>query len=93
MSLVQCPYEEEEEDGYIYIADEYTNNILKLSGYSDINIHDYHYLCGCNILADFLYEYALKSAEYTYIYHLFSYYYPRIIPLFAGCRGDLLLLL
>ena len=68
MSLVQCPYEEEEEDGYIYIADEYTNNILKLSGYSDINIHDYHYLCGCNILADFLYEYALKSAEYAYIY-------------------------
>ena len=34
MSLVQCPYEEEK--GYIYIADDYTNNILKLSGYDEI---------------------------------------------------------
>ena len=51
ISLVQCPHEEEH--GFIYISDEYTNNILKLSDYSDINVKDYHYLCRRNILADF----------------------------------------
>ena len=39
---VQCPYEEEK--GYIYIADDYTNNILKLSGYSDIDQGDFNVL-------------------------------------------------
>ena len=66
ISLVQCPHEEEH--GFIYISDEYTNNILKLSDYSDINVKDYHYLCRRNILADFLYEYALKSAKNAFFY-------------------------
>ena len=43
MSLVQCPYEEEK--GYIYIADDYTNNILKLSGYDEISDDDFKFMC------------------------------------------------
>ena len=76
MSLVQCPYEEER--GYIYIADDYTNNILKLSGYSDIDDDDYQYLCKCDILADFLYEYTLKSASnaYNYAHHILGSVFP-----------------
>lgn len=66
MSLVECPYEEE--DGYIYITDDYTNNILKLSDYSGINDEDYAYLCRCNILVGFLYEYALHTAGNAYVY-------------------------
>ena len=43
MSLVQCQYKEEL--GYIYISDEYTNNILKLSGHDEISEDDFKTLC------------------------------------------------
>ena len=66
MSLVQCPYEEER--GYICIEDEYTNNILKLSGYSDIGEHDFYVLCNGRIFEKATYEYALKSASNAYNY-------------------------
>lgn len=66
MSLVSCSYVEEHE--YVYISDEYTNSVLKLSGHNDINDADYHHLCCCDILSDFLYEYALRSPKYAYIY-------------------------
>lgn len=66
MSLVQCPYEEE--DKYIYIEDEYTNNILKLSGYNDIDEDDFYVLCNGRIFEKATYEYALKSARNAYNY-------------------------
>lgn len=66
MSLVSCSYEEEHE--YVYISDEYTNNILKLAGHNDINDADYHHLCCCDIFSNYLYEYALRSPKYAYIY-------------------------
>ena len=71
MSLVQCPYEEEQ--GYIHISDEYTNNLLKLSGYNDIDSEDeYFYLCHVEILKTHLHEYALKGAEnaFNYAWHV-----------------------
>ena len=66
MSLVQCPYEGVH--GYIYIADDYTNNILKLAGYSDINEYDFYVLCNGRIFETATYEYALKSAINAYNY-------------------------
>ena len=66
MSLVQCPYEEEK--GYIYISDEYTNNILKLSGYSDISEDDYISLCYYKKLVKYLPEYTIKSPSNAYHY-------------------------
>ena len=66
MSLVQCQYEEEQ--GYICIVDEYTNNILKLSGYNDIDDYDFQTMCLSNLLELHLYEYALKSAPNAYFY-------------------------
>ena len=66
MSLVQCPYEEEK--GYIYIADDYTNNILKLSGYDEISDDDFKFMCFYKALVEYLSEYALKSASNAYNY-------------------------
>lgn len=66
MSLVSCSYVEEHE--YVYISDEYTNSVLKLSGHNDINDADYHHLCCCDILSNYLYEYAHRSPKYAYIY-------------------------
>ena len=66
ISLVQCPHEEEK--GYICIEDEYTNNVLKLSGYSDINEYDFYVLCNGRIFETATYEYALKSASNAYNY-------------------------
>ena len=65
-SLVTCPYEEQED--YIYIEDEYTNNVLRLAGYSDISRRDFIDLCFDKILVDKLLPYALKSPEYGYLY-------------------------
>ena len=61
MSLVQCQYEEEHE--YIYIADEYTNNILKLSGYNDIDEDDYVSICASGKFTSLPYYYSTKSYE------------------------------
>ena len=66
MSLVQCPYEEEQ--GYIYISDEYTNNILKLSGCNDIDEVDFQTLCVYKFLEPYLYDYTLKSTTNVYYY-------------------------
>ena len=66
MSLVQCPYEEEK--GYIYISDEYTNNILKLSCYSDIDEHDFFVLCEVGVWKQHLSMYALCSPERAFEY-------------------------
>ena len=66
MSLVQCPYEEEQ--GYIYISDDYTNNVLKLSGYSDIVEIEYYHLCEYDVFKEYLHEYALKCAQNAYHY-------------------------
>ena len=66
MSLVQCQYKEEQ--GFIHISDEYTNNILKLSGYDEIDDSDFKTMCINNILELHLYEYALKSAPNAYRY-------------------------
>lgn len=66
MSLVQCPYEEEYD--FIYISDEYTNNILKLSGYRDIGEHDFWVLCTGRIFETATYEYALKSPSNAHCY-------------------------
>ena len=75
MSLVQCPYEEER--GYIYIADDYTNNILKLSGYSDIDDDDYQYLCKCDILADFYMSTHLNlQAMHIITHHILGSVFP-----------------
>lgn len=64
-SLVQCPYEEEQ--GYIYIGDNYTNDLLKLSGYSDIS-DDFFVCCSDKILINHIGDYALLSAEHAYWY-------------------------
>jgi hypothetical protein len=66
MSLVECPYEEDV--GYIYISDDYTNNLLKLSGYSDISNNMYIDLCDHGGLKHHLYEYALNHAANAYYY-------------------------
>ena len=59
MSLVTCPYEEQ--SGYIAIEDEYTNNVLKLSGYIEIKSYDFFNICDKRIFVDKLEPYALKS--------------------------------
>ena len=59
MSLVQCPYEEQ--GGYISIDDEYTNNVLKLSGYIEIKCYDFFNICDKRLFVDKLESYALKS--------------------------------
>ena len=69
MSLVQCPYEEDR--GYICIEDEYTNNILKLSGYSDIDQGVFYVLCEVGVLAQHLSMYALRSPEGAFAYALY----------------------
>ena len=66
MSLVQCQYEEEHE--YIYIADEYTNNILKLSGYNDIDEDDYVSICASGKFTSLPYYYSTKSYRNAYHY-------------------------
>ena len=66
MSLVHCPYGEER--GYICIEDEYTNNILKLSGYSDINEQDFWVICIDRIFETASYVYALKSPRNAHCY-------------------------
>lgn len=68
MSLVQCPYEEER--GYIYISDEYTNNVLKLSGYDEISEDDFKSLCHYKKLVKYLPEYTIKSPSNAYHYAL-----------------------
>lgn len=72
MSLVQCPYTEDYE--YIYIGDDYTNNILKLSGYSDIDQDDFYTICTNYLLLDYLSEYQIKSPKHAFYY---SYYIVR----------------
>ena len=54
--------------GYIYIADDYTNNILKLSGYDEISDDDFKFMCFYKALVEYLSEYALKSASNAYNY-------------------------
>ena len=83
MSLVQCPYEEEK--GYIYIADDYTNNILKLSGYSDISDEDFKFACFYKALVEYLPEYALKSASnaYNYAQYILGSAFPLGEPIIA----------
>lgn len=66
MTLVQCPYEEDK--GYIYISDEYTNNILKLSGYSDINEDDYDHILDMDIHIKHQHEYAMTTPTNTFNY-------------------------
>jgi hypothetical protein len=66
MSLVQCPYEEEQ--GYIHISDDYTNNVLKLSGYGDINGSEYSEVCNYNVLRDYVISYVSKGPIYSYLY-------------------------
>ena len=66
MSLVQCPYEEER--GYIYIEDEYTNNILKLSGYNDIDEDDYDHILDMDIHRKHHHEYAITTPANTFNY-------------------------
>lgn len=66
MSLVNCPFEEQ--GRYIYIEDEYTNILLKLSGYTEINIYDFQFLCMRGIFINKLEPYSLKSREYRYWY-------------------------
>jgi hypothetical protein len=67
MSLVQCPYDEEQ--GYIYISDDYTNNVLKLSGYNDIDSEkEYFNLCEESVLKEHLHIYSLKNLRFAYLY-------------------------
>jgi hypothetical protein len=67
MSLVECPYEEEY--GYIHISDDYTNKLLKLSGYSDIDeIEYYHLLYEGGVLKNHLQEYSTLNASNAYHY-------------------------
>ena len=66
MSIVQCSYEQEQY--YIYIKDEYTNNILQLAGYKDISEDDYEYILVKDIFRNYHREYALKSAKNAFIY-------------------------
>jgi len=66
MSLVECPYEEEQ--GYIYISDEYTNNVLKLSGYNDIDERCFADICENNILSSYHSIYSLTSAKHSYLF-------------------------
>ena len=66
MSLVQCPYEEER--GYIYISDEYTNNILKLTGYDEISDDNFRTMFYYKCLVKYLPEYAIKSPSNAYHY-------------------------
>ena len=47
MSLVSCDFEEN--SGYIYVTDSFTNDLLKLSGYSDISETDFYQLCSSAI--------------------------------------------
>ena len=68
MSLVQCGYEEEQ--GYIYISDEYTNNILTLSGHSDISEDDYISICASGKFTSFPYYYSTNSYRNAYHYAL-----------------------
>ena len=70
MSLVSCDYEEEHE--YIYISDEYTNNILKLSGYNDIDEDDYVSICASGKFTSFPYYYSTKSYRNAYHYALWQ---------------------
>ena len=55
--------------GYIYIADDYTNNILKLSGYDEISDDDFKFMCFYKALVEYLSEYALKSQAMHIITH------------------------
>ena len=66
MSLVTSDYEEER--AYIYISDEYTNNILKLSGYDEINESDFKTMCYYKTLVKYLPEYTIKSPSNAYHY-------------------------
>ena len=66
MSLVLAPYEEC--DGFINITDEYTNNLLRLSGVSDINLSCYAVLCIRGDFVEYLLDYATKSAYHAYYY-------------------------
>ena len=50
-------------NNYIYIKDEYTNNILQLAGYKDISEDDYEYILVKDIFRNYHREYALKSAK------------------------------
>lgn len=68
MSLVTCPYEEQQ--GYISIEDDYTNSVLKLSGYSDISEDDFKSLCYYKKLVKYLPEYTFKSPNNAYHYAL-----------------------
>ena len=68
MSLVQCSYDEDR--GYIYISDEYANNVLKLSGYDEIGEDDFKSLCHYKKLVKYLPEYTLKSPSNAYHYAL-----------------------
>ena len=69
MSLVSCDFEEE--NGYIYISDEYTNNILKLSGYSDISEDDYLSICESGGFASLPHcYYSTNSCRNAYHYAL-----------------------
>jgi len=83
ISLVQCPYEEEQ--GYIHISDEYTNNVLKLSGYSDIDEREYIRLCKNDILINHLEAYSMKNIKYAFFYtrEVVKDRYPLLEPLFA----------
>ena len=74
MSLVQCQYEEEQ--GYICIVDEYTNNILKLSGYNDIDDYDFQTMCLSNLL------------NYTYMNMLLNQHPMHISILVTCITGD-----
>lgn len=66
MSLVQCGYEEEQ--GYIYISDEYTNNILRLCGFLDISEVDFEMICHRGIFINKLETYAINSPSNGYYY-------------------------
>ena len=66
MSLVQCGYEEEH--GYISINDNYTNNLLKLTGYTELSEDGLVGLCYKQILSNELVIYAQKYARIGYMY-------------------------
>ena len=61
MSLVSCDFEEN--SGYIYVTDSFTNDLLKLSGYSDISETDFYQLCSSAIFTEYMDEYKNKNTK------------------------------
>lgn len=90
MSLVSCDFEEN--SGYIYVTDSFTNDLLKLSGYSDISETDFYQLCSSAIFTEYMDEYKTKTpkAAIHYLYFVNSRCYDseKVVATSAGFSYD-----